>query len=179
MNNTTKVGKDKGDWADRLFVWLSIPSGYVGGIGVLVLAFMVTYHVACRYFFDKPSIWVLPLGGFMVVFIFYMSLCYGQKTGAHVAVDLLTSRLPARVRRVLEVIATIIVVPYIAIIIWQGYGLVIRAYRAKEATSDALQAPMWIPETLVVIGSVAFLLILLLTVRSQINGKWFVEQRIE
>ena len=83
--------------------WLSTLSLAVGALVSVMLAFIVGYSVLMRYLFNHPQTWTDELSGYLLVLIVMMGLAEALRRGDHIGVDLLTSRLSEKGRRLIEI----------------------------------------------------------------------------
>jgi len=84
--------------------WTSKAAGLLAGLGVLVMAGLITFDVLMRYFLDRPQLFVDELASFLQVFVVFAALAYTFRAGGHVRVDLVTSSLARPVRAWLRVV---------------------------------------------------------------------------
>lgn len=107
---------------------------WIGYIGIAAITLIVLVDVCGRYFFNKPllggvefvELAMTALGGFAIM--------YTGIKGAHVAVDLIMSRLSARSKRIMQVITSLL---GFAVWGWLNYWLYIRAIKMSK-TMDIL-----------------------------------------
>ncbi|MGY6697578.1 MAG: TRAP transporter small permease [Roseinatronobacter sp.] len=76
--------------------------------------------------------------------------------GGHISVDLFTLGLPERGRRWIEVFAWLVLLFFVALLVWKMHARVHSAWRSNEATFD-LRLPVWPLLGLIWLGAVASL----------------------
>lgn len=97
---------------NRVFLALA---GLLAAAILLVLA----YDLVARNVFDAPTLWALDISRFLLLFLFFLALAPALESGAHVSVDVLELYLGAQPRRVLRIVARILVLVFGAFLMWQ------------------------------------------------------------
>ena len=120
------------------------------GAGRVVLAAMViliTADVVLRYFFNKPIKGSYELIEFMLIVIVFTGLAYTQTTTGHISIDLLTTRLPAKARAVINSATSFLCLGAFGLITWCS-AVKAEIIRLEGTTSGLLFIPnfpfMWI-----------------------------------
>ena len=130
--------------------------GYLGvAIGVVCLTWMmlmVSGNVLLRYFFNRPQLFVDEIARYCLVAIVFMGYAYTARTGAHVTVDLVTRNLRERVRDVLDVVTSVVVLVLMGIYLWYGWHLFVDYLQSDMRSRTSLQAPLWIPVSFIWLG---------------------------
>ena len=68
---------------------MSSGGGFLAGMLLLVMVFIVTYEIIARYLFNAPTIWSIEVVTFLMVWFGFMTLGFTQRARRHVHVDLL------------------------------------------------------------------------------------------
>lgn len=71
---------------------------------MFALILTLTYEVFSRYGLGRPTQWSFDLTYFLTSFVLMLSMAYTWKCNEHVAVDLISSRLPRRLTALIFVI---------------------------------------------------------------------------
>ena len=89
--------------------WISgIIGKFVGYSAVVLTVISLFYEVIARYVFNSPTKFTLETGLIMQVIIVSAAAAYILKEGGHVSIELVTERLPNRVRHWMNFISSII-----------------------------------------------------------------------
>lgn len=104
---------------------------------VLPLMFLTVADVFSRDFANKPISGVFELSEYMLSVIILSGAAYTQQVKGHVSVDFLTSRFPLSVRRITEVLTTLLCLCVVTLVVWQGFALGIE----EKGVSDMLRIP--------------------------------------
>jgi len=111
--------------------------GYVEltiAIAALSILLLVTFvGVIMRYFMGKPFVWLEEVQLACIVWTVFSAGCIGFRYKAHVAIEIFVDMLPAKIRKVVEVLIGVLIVitlvffydsiqAYLAIFIRTGRG---------------------------------------------------------
>ncbi|MBT7876886.1 MAG: TRAP transporter small permease [Gammaproteobacteria bacterium] len=132
--------------------WLSTLSLAVGALVSVMLAFIVGYSVLMRYLFNHPQTWTDELSGYLLVLIVMMGLAEALRRGDHIGVDLLTSRLSEKGRRLIEIWGMLAVIAFSTILLTSSWQMVAFSYSVGLISDGYVEAPMWIPQSTQLIG---------------------------
>lgn len=128
--------------------------GYTGMFLLIPMMLLISTEVTTRFFWDRPIPGTLELSSYLLSIFVLLGIAYTQQAKGHVRVTMLTTRLPRRLRLVLEMFTTILSLLIIAVLAWQGWVVGME----ERAVSDMLRIPQ-LPFRLLV--SVAGLLLAL------------------
>ena len=89
-------------------------------VGILGVMMMFTVSDVClRYFFNRPIYGSLEITVFLMVCVGCLGLGWAATTGVHVKVDLVVSRYPPGVQKVLDIINYICVIGVCVLVGWR------------------------------------------------------------
>lgn len=117
-------------------------------------------NVVLRYFFLYSLSWAQEAMLYLTIFGVYVGAIAVAWQEAHIRIDAILNLVPARLRRVLDVVSTLLLAAVLIPIVIASFQVVGFLFDADE-TSDALQIEMWIPQSVV---PVSLLLIVVLAV---------------
>jgi C4-dicarboxylate transporter DctQ subunit len=120
------------DAADRLEEAFMI----VALAGMTLLTFV---QVVLRYLFGTGFVWSLEVTSYLFAWLVLIGMSYGVRTQAHIAVDLVTSRLPPRPARAVALIALVAALAYCGLMI---FGSVVFVERLIALGNDARDIPL-------------------------------------
>jgi C4-dicarboxylate transporter, DctQ subunit len=146
-----KIGKGHG-MILKVIERISSVSGWLSGIGVVVMAAVIIVDVFLRYFFFKPLLFSDDIGVYCMIYIAFVGAALTLKMRRHIMVDLVYDRLPRRVQLWLDVMTTLVGALVTWIITWQCAAWVLYTYRSGFTSPGILQTPMWIPMSVVPVG---------------------------
>jgi TRAP-type C4-dicarboxylate transport system permease small subunit len=128
------------DWFDKLKKRIQTLNRWISGVGavfLIPLMLITAADVVSRDLFNHPIAGVVELSGYFLAVFILLGLAYAQQVKAHVAVSIVTSRLPHRVQFVVNIIAILIGLFLFSILAWQGLVVGIE----ERTVSDLLRVP--------------------------------------
>ena len=84
----------------RHWIWRWLENAAALALGLMAL--LVIYQVGARYLFDRPPSWTEEFARYLQVWLVLLAAPVCLRRGMHLAVDLLTPRLPRLPRTVLR-----------------------------------------------------------------------------
>ena len=106
--------------ASRKLGFFSQVISYVGAAALFFMMCLTTADVVGRYIFNKPITGVFELNEYLVLILIFSFIGYTQSQGGHVSVDLLLSKLPARLGFVIDLINHLVCLVLMGVIFWMG-----------------------------------------------------------
>lgn len=141
----------------------------LAGLSVLVIVVLITYDVLMRYFFNEPQLFVDEVASFLQIVVIFGGLAYTFRTGGHVRVDLVTARLPPRVRAWLRLVALLGSLAFLGIVMWTTLQSTLTAYRYGRVSTVMLY-PLWGPMLLIPLGLALLALVMLVALVQQLRA---------
>ena len=132
--------------------------GYFTGLLIFVLLVLATWGVFSRYVLRRPSHIALEISGYLMVALTFFGSGYIFLKNKHVSVQVLTSRLKGRAKRVHDLTVNILLFLFTLLVIYEGIGFTVLAYKEHYRSTSLLSFPMWIVYLSIPVGLV-FLLI--------------------
>ncbi len=125
---------------------------WICGGAALWLFLLIFINVILRYVFETPYRHADEIVRFSMAWISYIGMAYTLRVGGHISVDLITSRLPANLRRRVEMIGFIGVTIWIALITYGGWKLWLRLFTSGQRSFGLLEVELWIPGICIIVG---------------------------
>ncbi len=132
--------------------------GYLTGLLIFVLLILATWGVFSRYVLRRPSHIALEISGYLMVALTFFGSGYIFLKNKHVNVQVLTSRLKGRTKRIHDLTVNILLFLFTLLVIYEGIGFTMLAYKEHYRSTSLLNFPMWIVYLSIPVGLV-FLLI--------------------
>ena len=132
----------------------------VGLAALAAMMFLIFADVGLRYIFNRPIGGSFDLTELLMIIVVSFGFAYCAIVKGHVTVDLLVSRLPQRVREIINTITGLLGFRLMALIAWQGF-LYIKVMYIKGQTTPALPIPLYPFVAVVAVGLAVFCLALL------------------
>ncbi len=143
------------------------------GLAAIALGIIVAVNganVIGRYFFNRPIAWAEELMLFLMIFIVFAGGAVVTWRQIHIRIDVVVSRLPERAGRWTHWLVAAVSVLVMATIAWAGFAVVSLLY-AFDQRSDALELPMWIPQSFEAAGMTVNAALLILRLAADITAQ--------
>lgn len=131
---------------------------YIAMWGVFAMMLLVVVDVGMRALVGQSTLIADEMGGYLLVLIAYLGMAEAYRLGRHIRVDIVTVRLPGRLRAWLDAVFCCIGLAALIIVIWRVIIMVHRSQVANVIIPGVFLTPVYLPQTLVVIGLVALAL---------------------
>jgi TRAP-type transport system small permease protein len=138
---------------ERASLWTS--AFCMAGMAILMLA-----EILLRSVFNSTTEHSDELVGYLLVGVSFLSLALCQNRGAFHRVEMVQMRLGPRGQTLSALVFNVLSFLYIAITDWYFLQFVMSSYRREAMASTVLATPLWIPETVMVVGATMLLLAL-------------------
>ena len=161
MGGLLRAGRTLGG----IIVGLANGSGAIAALAVLAMCLLITVAVFVRYVFGIPVVWVPEIVGYLMVALIFLALGEAMLAGSHIKIDLFVTRIPKRLRDLLELFTLTLSTVVAGFFAWHGVKTVLRSfdYGRKDAFG-ALDTPLYIPQAPLPIGLSILTLVLALLV---------------
>ena len=126
--------------------------------GVFAMMLLVVGDVGMRALAGRSTLIADEMGGYLLVLIAYLGMAEAYRLGRHIRVDIVTARLPGRLRAWLDALFCFVGLAALIIVIWRVIIMVHRSQVANVIIPGVFMTPVYLPQTLVVIGLVALAL---------------------
>ena len=131
----------------------------IAALALLAIVAINGANVVARYFFAKPFPWAEEaMIMFMVLGVFAGAIAVTWRN-IHIRIDTFVERSSPNVERIIRVAATFASMFVLLVVAWSSFGIVRLLYEYDQ-TTDALEFPMWIPQSFVTIGLVVIALLM-------------------
>ncbi len=135
--------------------------GYVAGWGFIVCAFFITFDVVARRFFGFSSKATTEITGYLLAFGIAWALAHTLTKRAHVRIDVLINRLPARIRFGMHLLSLVALAAFAGFLAKGAYDLVTESLLFGATDISVLRTPLAIPQGLWAFGIAMFFLLIL------------------
>lgn len=156
--------------------------GYISALQLFIIMVMVVLQVSGRIL-DKALLTLgmkslglqvpglAELAGFLLLGATFTGLAYTLTVGGHIRVDLLHRVLPEKVQRALDILVTVIASAITGYGIWFSVLLAYDSYDFGDLSIGMVPVPLWIPQTVMVVGLVWLLIALIDALVGLITGR--------
>ncbi|MCG8691586.1 MAG: TRAP transporter small permease [Minwuiales bacterium] len=143
MTDTSAQGG--GHLLDRLNRWYSRLEDLLAGIAALSIFGLMLFgvvQIVLRSIFNAPIWGYIDVVEQLMALFAFLAVAYCQRLGGHVRMDLIISRFRGRLYWIVEFLAVLVGLVFIAIMIPPSYEHFVRAYELGDSTIDA-GIPIW------------------------------------
>lgn len=145
--------------------------GVLATLATVTMMVAITVDVIARGVSGASIPGVLELGETVLVAAVFLGLAHTGATNGHIAVDLVTDRLPRRASRWVVAFGWSSTA---VILLWLAYATGVRALESTEKNESRMGLvnwPLWPARWLIVVGLVAMLLVAVVNVARLVRGK--------
>jgi TRAP-type C4-dicarboxylate transport system permease small subunit len=128
------------DWL--LTVWI------VGALAIMVLT--IISDVFLREALDYPLVWNLEVAQYCLINLTYVGAALAFRHRAHISISVFTSVLPPRIQRWIDVAGRMLVLPFLAILVYSGVQILQKA----KGVTPTLRLPIGVYYFPIFIGAV-------------------------
>jgi TRAP-type C4-dicarboxylate transport system permease small subunit len=137
---------------DRLIGLICLAGAGLAALAILACLFIITYSVGMRYVFNAPQAWTDESVGYLLVASVMASIAYALRKGEHIAVDILTEKLPPAGRAATEIIGLIAVAIVASVLLFEAYETVAFSKMVGLRSNGSLAAELYLPQMMMPIG---------------------------
>ncbi|WP_457575155.1 TRAP transporter small permease [Desulfomarina sp.] len=109
--------------------------------------------------------------GFLLAAASFFSLAYTLKEGGHIRVTLVIGRLPAKIRRIVELWCVAVAGGITVYFSWYTLVLTWESYRYHDLSPGMIAVPIWIPQSAMLLGLLVLSLALVEELFSILTGR--------
>ncbi|MDO5676421.1 MAG: TRAP transporter small permease [Propionibacteriaceae bacterium] len=156
---------------ERSIKALSSVFGVMATIATLIMMIAIAADVFFRTLYGRTLPGVLELSEAALVAAVFLGLAYTGATNSHIAVDLLTERLPAKVTQWVVLAAWVLTAGITA---WLTYATFVRAIsstQSGELRMGLVEWPLWPSRWMITIGFFLFLIVAVMNIIRLARGQ--------
>lgn len=155
----------------KVILGISSFFGLIATAATLLLMLAITLDIAARTISGASIPGVFELGETVLVAAIFLGLAYAGSTNGHIAVDLVTERLPHKVSRWVVAFAWLASSVFLAWILWATLARALESSASNESRMGLIAWPLYPARWIIVIGLAAMLLVAITNVIRLISGK--------
>jgi TRAP-type C4-dicarboxylate transport system permease small subunit len=153
MNKLITVLEGVSDWM------VKISAVILGLMTILILTEIFLWNI-----FEKTTLIADEYSAYGLAAIIFMGAGYCLKEKGHIRITLVLTFLPDRIARVITCLATGITFIFMSYLWWYLFKMVNATWRYNSTSGTLTNTPLWVPQTVMLIGAAAFTCQLLATV---------------
>ena len=144
--------RDPWTGSKEILLWLgtrvSLLGVWAAAAALLVIVLLNALNIVLRYFFFAALSWAEEAMLYLMIFGVYAAGISIAWQHAHIRIDAVLNAAPARWRRTLDVVSTLLLTAILAPVVVASHRVVNLLYEFEQR-SDALHLPMWIPQGII------------------------------
>lgn len=144
------------------FVWfLSWLGAVFSGFLMLGITAYILVEIGMRAFFHTSTNILDEIVGYGIGAMTFMTLAYALCTKQHIQITLLRDRVSEPVKVKLDMLALVAALATVLIITWYIGRSVMRAFERGTVSATVARIPLWIPESVLLVGLILLALAML------------------
>lgn len=143
---------------DVCVYWICKVLGILAAGAIMIMMISVAADVIGRYVFSHPILGAMELALLLMVVVVYLGLPVTQLEQRHITIDVLYNRLPSRLRTVINIISSFIVLGVGIILAWQAIKYALKSVKIGEYISGMASFPKYPSKIALAIGAIIFAL---------------------
>jgi len=116
-------------WMDRLYLLAMA----IAGLSLLVMTIVIPIGIFSRYVLNRGESWPEPVAIICMVTFTFIGAAVGYRAGSHIAVNMLTDRLPAGLKILCARVVDLLMLLISLIIFWYSYLLCMELWEQPVA----------------------------------------------
>lgn len=113
----------------------------LSGLILLFITFAIFVDVFLRYFFDRPSLWITEVSTYLFLYIVFLATAHALQRGLHIRVTFVVDSLNHRIRRILNLITSIIAMIFTLVLLYETSIITWSAFKEDWRSLTMLGAP--------------------------------------
>jgi len=146
-------------YMERFSNWMAWISAVVLGL----MTILILVEIALWNLFEKTTLIADEYSAYGLAAIIFLGAGYCLKERGHIRITLILGFLPKKLSRVITFIATAVTTAFMAYLWWYLFKMVQATIRYESTSGTLTNTPLWIPQTVMLIGAACFLLQLVAT----------------
>ncbi|MGJ7551406.1 TRAP transporter small permease [Pseudomonas alloputida] len=115
---------------------------WVAGLSILTMSLIIPWGIFARYVLGTGSSWPEPVSILLMVLFTFIGAAASYRAGAHMAVAMITDRLPEPTRRMVNVLTQLLMVVVCVFMTWYGFKLCVTTWNQYMASLPSVRVGM-------------------------------------
>jgi len=129
---------------------------WVAGLSLLLMTIVIPIGIFSRYVLNRGESWPEPVAILCMVTFTFIGAAVGYRAGSHIAVNMLTDRLPTGLQRTAARLVDLMMLLITGLMLWYSYGLCLDLWEQPVAefpllTSGETYLPLPIGSTVLIL----------------------------
>ncbi len=115
---------------------------WVAGLSILAMTLIIPWGIFARYVLGTGSSWPEPVSILLMVLFTFIGAAASYRAGAHMAVAMVTDRLPEPLRQAVAVFTQLLMVGVCVFMTWYGFKLCVTTWNQFMASLPSVRVGM-------------------------------------
>ena len=147
MNSIIRITESISDWVAR------ISAVTLGLMTILILVEIFLWNV-----FEKTTLIADEYCAYGLAAIIFLGAGYCLKEKGHIRITLVLGFLPEKTSQIITFLSSGITTIFMGYLWWYLFKMVRSTYRYNSTSGTLTNTPLWIPQTIMLIGAACFLI---------------------
>ncbi|MDH0732912.1 TRAP transporter small permease [Pseudomonas sichuanensis] len=112
---------------------------WIAGLSILTMTLIIPWGIFARYVLGTGSSWPEPVAILLMVVFTFLGAAASYRAGAHMAVAMLTDRLPPAQRQAAALLVQLLMLLVCVFMTWYGYKLCVTTWKQFLATLPSVR----------------------------------------
>lgn len=154
MSNATGYGGAVLGAAERGIETLARIGAWMAGISVVAIVGLVVAEIVAREVFSTSIFVSVEYSSYLLVALTFLGLAYTQRAGSMIYVGLAYDRARPRLRTVLDAVRSAVALCFGVLAIYYVGKFTLRSFELAQVSMTFARTPLWIPQSVMVLGLV-------------------------
>lgn len=135
---------------------------YLSGFLIVGLVLLILTEIFIRSFFDMSTMIADEYSGYFYLASIFLALGYTFSRGAHIRINIITSRLSQKANRKFDILAGIITLGVLAFTLYRTILFTYDSYDLEMLSENVSETPLYLTQLAMPIGITIFMLAVVL-----------------
>ncbi|APW65323.1 MULTISPECIES: TRAP transporter small permease subunit [Arcobacteraceae] len=142
------------NFANKLSLW----GAYLSSVLLISLVLLILTEIFIRYFFDMSTLIADEYSGYLYLSSIFLGLAYTFKEGAHIRINILTSRMSKKSNRFIDIFAGMITIIVLFFALYRSVLYTFDSYEMEMLSEAVSETPIYLTQLVMPLGISLFIL---------------------
>jgi TRAP-type transport system small permease protein len=147
-------------FVNKLSVW----GAYLSALLLISLTLLILSEIFIRYFFDMSTMIADEYSGYLYLASIFLGLAYTFNEGAHIRINIITSKMSKKSNRFVDVFAGIITIFVLVFTLYRTILFTYDSYEMEMLSESVSATPLYLTQFVMPLGITFFILSVLVFV---------------
>ncbi|BAK73887.1 TRAP transporter small permease subunit [Arcobacter sp. L] len=136
----------------------SFLGAYLSALLLIFLTLLILTEIFLRYFFDISTMIADEYSGYLFLALIFLGLAYTFNEGAHIRINILTSKMNKKSNKIVDVIAGIISIIILSFALYRTILFTYDSYSMEMLSESVSETPLYLTQFVMPLGILIFIL---------------------